>query len=90
MIYHNDKLGLEEYRAHVMDGITSVIVSPNYIMENKAFFNLLIYKFFQDYEYSEVGEVSISKQVKNINMFLSAMLQEKPSVSLPEDTVDLF
>lgn len=89
MIYHNDKLGLEEYRAHVMDGITSVIVSPNYIKENIEFFNLLIYKMFQDYEYSAVDEISITKQIKILNLFLGAMITEKPSVDLPEDTVNI-
>tara|TARA_R110000782_G_scaffold232667_5_gene318873 strand:- start:2000 stop:2269 length:270 start_codon:yes stop_codon:yes gene_type:complete len=89
MNYHNDKLGLEEYRTHVLENISNIVVNPNYINENIDFFNKVIFKLFQDYDTSILEPISISKQIKMLNIFLSVMISEKPSLSLPEDTVNM-
>lgn len=87
MFFHDDKLGLEEYRGHILDSISGIVVNPNYIKDNEDFFNIIIFKMFQDYDGSQIDPISLSKQVKMLNMFLSVMLQEKPDLELPEDTV---
>jgi hypothetical protein len=86
--YHNDKLGLEEYRVHILENISNIVVNPNYVKENLDFFNKIIFKMFQDYENSIVEPISITKQIKLLNLFLSVMLSEKPSLELPFDSVD--
>lgn len=88
MEHFNSKLGLEEYRIHVLDNISGVVVNPNYIEENLSFFNKIVFKMFQDYDNSIV-EISINKQIKMLNMFLSVMLLEKPSLELSEDIITL-
>lgn len=89
MEYHNDKLGLEEYKRHIIENISNIVVNPNYIEENFKFFNKILFKMFQDYDGSHLDTISLSKQMKMLNMFLSVMLSEKPSLELPEDTVDI-
>lgn len=89
MLFHNDKLGLEEYRAHVLENISNIVVNPNYVENNIEFFNKVIFKMFQDYENSILEPISITKQIKLLNLFLSAMLSEKPDLELPDDTVNI-
>ena len=89
MIYHDDKLGLEEYRSHVLDSVSGIIVNPNYIKNNTSFFDSLLFKMFQDYEGSQIDPISLNKQIKMLNMFLSIMILEKPDLTLPEDTINL-
>lgn len=83
----NDKLGLEEYSEFVLEGISKVIVNRNYIEENIEFFNLLLYKFWEEYYTSFVEPISISKQIKMLDIVLYSMIAEKPSVELPDDYV---
>lgn len=89
MEYHNDKLGLEEYRVHILENISNIVVNPNYVRDNIDFFNKVIFKMFQDYENSVLESISITKQIKLLNLFLSVMLSEKPDLELPEDTVSI-
>ena len=83
----NDKLGLEEYSVFVLEGISKVIINRNYIEENEDFFNVILFKFWEEYYTSIVEPISISKQVKMLDILLYAIINEKPSVDLPEDSI---
>lgn len=83
----NDKLGLEEYSVFVLEGISKVIVNRNYIEENGEFFNAVIFKFWEEYYTSIVEPISITKQIKMLDIFLYTMLTEQPSLELPEDSI---
>jgi hypothetical protein len=83
----NDKLGLEEYSVFVLEGISKVIINRNYIEENEDFFNVILFKFWEEYYTSIVESISISKQVKMLDILLYAIINEKPSVDLPEDSI---
>lgn len=85
MEYHNDKLGLEEFSQYMLENISKLIINRSYIEENQDFFNLLLFKFWEDYEYSTIETVSLMKQLKLLEIFLGALIAEKPSVDLPED-----
>lgn len=89
MFYHNDKLGFEEYRDHMLENISGVVVNPNYIEENLDFIDNLLFKLFQDYENTQSDIISFNKTIKVINIFLSVMLEQKPKLQLPEDTVKI-
>ncbi len=83
----NDKLGLEEYSVFVLESISKVIINRNYIEENEDFFNVILFKFWEEYYTSIVEPISISKQVKMLDILLYALITEKPSVDLPEDSI---
>lgn len=83
----DEKLGLEEYSVFVLEGISKVIINRNYIEENDEFFNLLLFKMWEDYSKSLVEPISIWKQIKMLEVFLYAMLLERPSLELPIDSV---
>ncbi len=83
----NDKLGLEEYSVFVLESISKVIINRNYIEENENFFNTLLFKFWEEYYTSIIEPISISKQVKMLDILLYAIISEKPSVDLPEDSI---
>lgn len=83
----NDKLGLEEYSVFVLEGISKVIINRNYIEENEDFFNALLFKFWEEYYTSTVEPISITKQIKMLDIFLYTMLSEQPSLELPEDFI---
>lgn len=85
MEYHNDKLGLEEFSQYMLENISKLIINRQYIEDNQEFFNLLLFKFWEDYEYSVMESVSLMKQLKLLEIFLGALIAEKPSVDLPED-----
>lgn len=87
MEYHNDKLGLEEFSQYMLENISKLVINRNYIQENEDFFNLLLFKFWEDYEYSTIENVSLMKQLKLLEIFLGAMIIGKPDVNLPEDII---
>ena len=82
-----DRLGLEEYSSFVLEGISKMIINRNYIEENQDFFNHLLFKLWEDYYLSSVEPISIWKQIKLLEIFLYIMIQEKPTLELPEDSV---
>lgn len=84
---NRDLLGVEEYRLHVLENISKIIVNHNYIEENIEFFEKVIFKMFEDYHNSVLEPISITKQLKMLEMFLSVMLELKPSQELPEDVI---
>lgn len=83
----DDKLGLEEYSVFVLEGVSKVIINRNYIEENDEFFNLLLFKMWEDYSKSFIEPISIWKQIKMLEVFLYAMLLEQPSLELPIDSI---
>lgn len=83
----NDKLGLEEYSVFVLEGISKVIINRNYIEENEDFFNAVIFKFWEEYYTSIVEPISITKQIKMLDILLYSIISEKPSVVLPIDSI---
>jgi hypothetical protein len=83
----NDKLGLEEYSVFVLEGISKVIINRNYIEENEDFFNTLLFKCWEEYYTSIIEPISITKQIKMLDILLYAIINEKPSVDLPEDSI---
>ncbi len=85
--YNRNLLGYEEYRAHIYENISKIIINQNYIEENFDFFEKLIFKMFEDYEKSVLEPISITKQIKMLELFLSVMLEFKPSLYLPEDSI---
>ena len=83
----NEKLGLEEYSVFVLEGISKMIINRNYIEENQDFFNLILFKFWEEYYTSVVEPISINKQIKMLDILLFAIINEKPSLELPEDSI---
>src|SRR6187402_3027182 len=80
-----DKLGIEEYSGHVYENISKIIINQNYINENIDFFEKIIFKMWEQYYYSTVEYVSINKQLAMLELFLSAMIELRPTQELPED-----
>lgn len=83
----NDKLGLEEYSNFMTENISKLIINRNYMKDNAEFFNLLYFKLWEDYEYSNLEPISLLKQLKLLEIFLGALVTEHPSTVLPEDSV---
>jgi hypothetical protein len=85
---NSERLGSEEYRVHVYENISKIIVNRNYIEENFDFFEKIVFKMWELYYYDSVLEpISITKQIKMLELFLSVMLEMKPDTTLPEDIV---
>ncbi len=83
----NEKLGLEEYSNFMTENISKLIINRNYMEENAEFFNLLFFKMWEDYEYSNLEPISLLKQLKLLEIFLGALVTESPTTELPEDSV---
>ncbi len=85
---NRDKLYHEEYTLHVLENISRVIINQNYINSNFEFFEKLLFKSWEIYYYnSNLEYISITKQIRMLEIFLSAMIETKPSQELPEDTL---
>ena len=82
-----ETLGQDEYRMHVYENISKVIINQQYIEDNYNFFEKVIFKMFEDYDRSVLEPISITKQIKMFELFLSVMLELKPSLELPEDYI---
>lgn len=82
-----DRLGLEEHRGHIYENISKIIVNQNYIDNNFDFFEKIIFKLFEDYENSVLEPISVTKQLKMLELFLSVMIEMKPTQELPEDII---
>lgn len=81
-------LGYEEYRLHVYENISKIIVNQNYVNNNFEFFEKLLFKMWEIYYYnSNIEYISITKQIKHLELFLSVMLEMKPDLYLPEDSL---
>ena len=87
MIYHDDKLGQDEHRLHIYENISKVIINRQYIEDNYDFFEEVIFKMFEDYDRSVLEPISVTKQIKMLELYLSVMLELKPSLELPEDCI---
>ncbi len=83
----NEKLGLEEYSNFMMENISKLVINRNYIEQNADFFNLLFFKMWEDYEYSNMEPISLLKQLKLLEIFLGTMVTEHPDTQLPEDSL---
>lgn len=80
-------LGQDEYRLHIYENVSKIIVNRQYIEENYNFFEKIIFKMFEDYDRSFLEPISITKQIKMLELFISVMLEFKPSLELPEDCI---
>lgn len=83
----NERLGLEEYSQYILENIPKTIVNQNYIESNEEFFNGLLFKMWEDYYTSVLEPLSLTKHLKLICTFLSIMLDYKPDLDLPEDSI---
>ena len=84
---NRDILGIEEYRGHIFENISKIIINQNYIENNFEFFDKILFKLWENYRTSTIEPISINKQMGLLEIFLSAMLEFKPSQELPEDTI---
>jgi hypothetical protein len=85
---NRDKLYYEEYASHVLENISRVIINQNYINANSDFFEKLLFKSWELYYYnSNLENISITKQIRMLELFLSVMLELKPDLELPEDVI---
>lgn len=85
---NRDKLYYEEYSSHIYENISRIIVNQNYINANLEFFEKLLFKSWELYYYnSNLEYISITKQIRMLEIFLSAMIETKPSQELPEDVI---
>lgn len=83
-----DKLYYEEYASHVLENISRIIVNQNYINNNFEFFEKLLFKMWELYYYnSNLEPISITKQMRMLEMFLATMIEIKPDLDLPEDSL---
>lgn len=87
MMIEDNKLGLEEYMQFVYENISKIVVNRNYIENNQDFFNQLLFKTYEEYLYSSLEPISILKQIKHLEIFLSSMIGYKPDLELPEDYI---
>jgi hypothetical protein len=83
----NDKLGQVEHRLHIYENISKIIINRQYIEDNYSFFEKVIFKLWEDYDKSVLETISITKQIKMFELYLSVMLEFKPSLELPEDYI---
>ena len=81
------KLGLSEYTEVFYDLLSRIVVNQNYIDSNKDFFEHLIFKTYERYEISKTDSYTIRQIVVLLELFLDAMLQNKPDFELPEDII---
>lgn len=81
-----DKLGITEYEEVLFDNISKVVINRNYLVENSVFWDNLVFKMFEEYNFS-MEEISIRKQAKYVEMFLATMIKFKPSQELPKDVL---
>lgn len=86
---YQERLGITEYTEVLLDSISRMIVTQSYIDENNDFFDHLIFKMWENYMNS-LEYISIRKQSQLLEIFLGTLLKEKPSVNLPEDSIDLL
>lgn len=82
------KLGIVEYEEVLYDNISKVIVNRNYVKQNKEFWDNIVFKMFEEYNFSIEG-TSIRKQAQFLELFLATMFKFKPSQELPEDIIEL-
>jgi hypothetical protein len=80
-------LGAEEYRLHVYENISKIIVNHNYLEENFEFFEKIIFKMWENYYTSILEPISIRKQILMLELFLATMIEMKPTQQLPEDSL---
>ena len=81
-----DKLGITEYEEVLFDNISKVVINRNYLVENSVFWDNLVFKMFEEYNFS-MEDISIRKQAKYVEMFLATMIKFKPSQELPKDVL---
>lgn len=86
--YNRSLLGAEEYRLHIYENISRIIVNQNYIDENFDFFERIIFKMWEQYYNSVLEPISIRKQISMLELFLATMIEMKPTQELPEDSID--
>ena len=81
------KLGYLEYEEVFYDLLSRIVVNQRFIDENKSFFDHIIFKTYERYEISKTESYSVRQIVVLFELFLDAMLQNKPAVDLPEDMI---
>jgi hypothetical protein len=84
----NIKLGAVEYEEVLYDNISKIIINRNYIKRNQSFWDNVVFKMFEEYNFSS-EEVSIRKQAKIVEIILAMMIKFKPEQELPEDIIEL-
>lgn len=84
-----DKLGLLEYTDVLLDNVSKMVISQSYIDENRDFFDNVIFKLWESY-INSLETVSIVKHARYLEIFVGTMLRCKPSLELPEDSINLF
>lgn len=85
--YNRERLGIDEYQNHVLENISRIIVNQNYINNNFYFFEKIIFKLWENYYNSVLEPITITKQIRMLELFLSAMLEFEPDLELPEDSL---
>ena len=82
------KLGATEYEEVLYDNINKIIINRNYIKQNQQFWDNIVFKMFEEYNFSS-EEVSIRKQAKIVEIILAMMIKFKPAQELPEDLIEI-
>ena len=90
MYYEGEqKLGYLQYEELFYDLLSRIVVNQKFIDENKSFFEHIIFKTYERYEISKTESYSVRQIVVLFELFLDAMLQNKPAVDLPEDIITI-
>ncbi len=82
------KLGISEYEEVLYDNISKIIINRNYIKQNQQFWNNIVFKMFEEYNFSS-EDVSIRKQARIVEVILAMMFKFKPAQELPEDLIEI-
>lgn len=83
-----EKLGITEYEEVLLDNISKVIVTRNYIEQNQGFWNSIVFKLFEEYYYSH-ETVSIRSQARSVEIFFNSFFIHKPSTERGEDILSV-
>lgn len=80
-------LGIAEYEEVLLDNISKVVINTNYISQNKDFWNMLIFKMYEEY-FSSKEQTSIRKQAKYLEIVFNCLFEFEPPVKKPKEIIN--
>lgn len=80
------RFGEVEYEEIFLDKLSKVIVNRNYIEQNSQFWDIVIFKLWEQYYFSK-REITIDSQVQSFEIIMDSIFKYRPSLELPEDII---
>ena len=80
------RFGEIEYEEIFLDKLSKVIVNRNYIEQNSQFWDIVIFKLWEQYYFSK-REITIDSQVQSFEIIMDSVFKYHPALELPEDII---